>query len=129
MNIENLDKLIAHMRTLEFVPIPADFLFGSPFPQDGFNMLFYENECGTPMCIAGHACKLSDPLRVIGPAHAAEWLELDYSWALDNLFSPYTTRLLYNEITLEQAIAALERVRAAGWDYQLMGTREVWGLE
>lgn len=129
MNRENFLTLIAHMRTLRHVTRNAEQGYDTEFPEGGFNMLYYSNSCGTPMCIAGHICKLSDPLRDVGPAHAAEWLGLKYSWALDFLFSPYDLGIPYNDITREQAIAALERTLAAGDDYLWLTIREVWGFD
>lgn len=128
MNIDNMNTLIARMKELKHVPLPRDFNYDDHFPTGGFNMTFYANNCGTPMCIAGHVSYLANADRQ-GPNIAADWLGLDRVWAVDYLFSPSDLGIPYNDITLEQAITALERIRAIGDGYINLDTFGVWGFD
>lgn len=96
MNIQEIDKTIERIRASET-----------------FDMSNYEHECGAPACIAGHA--------IVGAAHkhihihksvffkAMKVLDLDSELACD-LFIPQGIGP-YKDVTKEEAIDALERVK------------------
>jgi len=139
MNRENIQKLIDQLGTLKHVPN-----FGSEPPEQAFNMNYYffarrdEKDCGTPACLAGWSCALSEPedekkwagvhdTKIL--MHAASWLGLDYVWAVDNLFCPIDLDIEFDQLTPIEAKAALERLLRVGESYRMLTCRELWGFE
>lgn len=99
MNVENLNKLIEHLKAI---------------PDEQFNMGEW---CGSAYCIAGHACLLAgEPDNDIGFARVLQvaqgWLGLEAATA-DVLFSdgwPYNIE----DVTRDGAISALKHLRDFG---------------
>lgn len=88
-----------------------------------------ENECGTPQCIAGHTIALWHKERVRGDSYslqAAKMLQLNADWARRTLFVPHLTGKQLYEITADEAIRALKRLRAAGERYTELTVRDLW---
>lgn len=107
MNIENLKKLEAHLRSLQ----------DDHNPKVGFSMNFFisfnardfwGHECKTVCCIGGHAAYLKDGLLKEGNLSkiAQEFLELTYSEAND-LFYPH---IINWKVTPNQAADAVKRL-------------------
>jgi hypothetical protein len=137
MNRENIQKLIDKLDTLEHVPEVNAYLKGT-IPDGRFNMNYYffpltENGCGTPACLAGWSCALSESDRNwFGvhdntiQKHAAEWLGLDYVWAVDKLFCPLDLNIEFDELTPADAKGALERILRIGESYRNLDCHDVW---
>lgn len=142
MNVERIKKVQAHIaETVHLVDSCA------PHANNFFNMNRYSfrvkgSACGTPACIAGWAYhfreldagrKARNSPRIkpsefhLVPRHASDWMDLNFRWALLNLFEPLNLDL--DSLTPARAVLALQRILDAGEDHINLTWRELWKEE
>lgn len=121
MNKDNINKVIERIRNT-----PEDLNMAEFFSKDGHAVRpDIVGGCGTARCIAGEAivCKAQDEGKTVAEViilnggmysrMAREYLDLEVPIA-DSLFSGYFSSKPLDEITAEEAIAALETIRDTG---------------
>ena len=106
MNVENINKLISHMESIE---------------DREYSQRTYTHDCGTPACIAGHAAHLSPEktFRMMNKALAGNdiglvaerWLDVSSYHALI-MFKPYPLGRYY--VTKQDAINMLKNLIETG---------------
>lgn len=113
MNIDNLNKLIAHLEAQPPERFNMRFLFSGG---EATWLVPNLHECGTAACIAGH-CALLQGFKVgneYGANFAGPWLGL-YMEQYDELFCPDNGESNYfdhpEKYPLSRAIATLKRLR------------------
>jgi len=117
MNRENLRLLIEHVESL---------------PSEGLDMSDYVNDCGTALCLAGHAALLDgcalraeegydifyferDGEGVSAFLVARDWLGLSHTVASSLFFAkgwPFPRSMSLHKVTKEQALEALRTLEA-----------------
>lgn len=131
-NIENIDRVIEHLRTLapeSGVDFNMNWMAKSKSAAtESYGHAKADFTCGAVACIAGHACVVAgewDGENYMPDARsiAVRYLGLD-PYAADALFEPnsHNRRQLidYNEVTIADAIHALKVAKSGGHD-EIMG--------
>ena len=125
MNIENLKSLVEKIEALR----PVIYLCDDDEVNQGFNMGSFNFPCGSPSCIAGHACAIGYNLasyrwihqNVAWTTAAAMWLEIDIETA-EALFLGKEAPADIQSLTPSDAIAVINHLIETGEvDWNIVG--------